>query len=205
MIVLFCHKLQVPTALRAHTFALPMTSRFAALLLALALLVALFAFATRIAAQEPARGRETGLPLPRFASLKAEPVNLRSGPGTTYPIAWELRQAGMPLEILQEFGNWRQVRDAEGTTGWVHGQLLSGRRTAVIAPWAKQVDGGPQTLVTMYASASESARIVARFEPGGLINLSSCDRSWCRGRFGSFDGYLRQSDLWGVYQDERLN
>ena len=80
----------------------------------------------------------TGLPVPRFVSLKSDRVNLRQGPGTEYPTAWVFRRAGLPVEVIKEFESWRQVRDAEGTTGWVLGTMLSGRRTAVILPWEVQ-------------------------------------------------------------------
>ncbi|MGT2466406.1 SH3 domain-containing protein [Mesorhizobium atlanticum] len=42
-----------------------------------------------------------------------------------------------PLEIYQEYGNWRRVRDWDGSTGWIYHSLLSGRRTGIVAPWSK--------------------------------------------------------------------
>ena len=75
------------------------------------------------------------LPIPRFVSLKSDRVNLRQGPGIEYPIAWVFRRAGLPLEVIKEFEGWRQVRDADGTTGWILGVMLSGRRTALVLPW----------------------------------------------------------------------
>ena len=89
----------------------------------------------RPAGAEPQSTGASGLALPRFASLKSDRVNLRQGPGTDYPTAWVFRRAGLPVEIVKEFESWREVRDAEGTTGWVLGSMLSGRRTAVVLPW----------------------------------------------------------------------
>ena len=82
-------------------------------------------------------GTATGLPLPRFVSLKADEVNARVGPGGDYQIAWVFRRAGLPVEAVAEFENWRQVRDASGSTGWVNAGPTSARRTAVVAPWTK--------------------------------------------------------------------
>ena len=59
-------------------------------------------------------------PLPRFVSLRADTVNLRTGPGNRYPIEYVYRRKGYPLEIVAEFDQWRQVRDWQGTEGWVH-------------------------------------------------------------------------------------
>ncbi len=82
-------------------------------------------------------GTATGLPLPRFVSLKSDEVNARVGPGGDYQIAWVFRRAGLPVEVLGEFENWRQIRDSSGSTGWINAALTSARRTAVVAPWVK--------------------------------------------------------------------
>src|SRR5919106_133867 len=77
-------------------------------------------------------GRTTGLPLPRFVSLGSDEVNLRFGPGETYPIAWILTREGLPVEIVEEFDTWRKVRLHDGDFGWIHGSLLSSRRTVLV-------------------------------------------------------------------------
>ena len=80
------------------------------------------------ATQRPAPPGRTGLPLPRFVTLRANEVNLRSGPGTRYPIDWVYRRSGMPVEIIDEFDTWRRIRDWQGTEGWVHQSMVQGRR-----------------------------------------------------------------------------
>lgn len=146
---------------------------------------------------------ETGLPLPRFVSLKADRVNLRSGPGTDYPTSWVYRQAGLPLEVLSELEGWRQVRDAEGATGWVVQSLLSGRRTALVTPWDVKPDQ-PVPQVAVRSSDDEGARPVANVEAGVIANVHSCDGRWCRVSVGGFRGYVLQKQLWGVYENEIL-
>jgi SH3-like domain-containing protein len=149
----------------------------------------------------PAAGAGTsGLQVPRFVSLKSDRVNLRQGPGTEYPTAWVFRRAGLPVEIIKEFESWRQVRDAEGTTGWVLGTMLSGRRTAVILPWeAKAVKGA---VAVLRDDDSDGARAVAQLEPGVLANIIACDGRWCRVSVGGFRGYVEQIKLWGAYKGE---
>ena len=78
----------------------------------------------------------SGLPVPRFVSLKAGRVNVRVGPGEDYKIAWVFTKPGLPIEVIQEYDTWRRIRDSDGTMGWVFQSLLSGKRTAVVAPWA---------------------------------------------------------------------
>jgi SH3-like domain-containing protein len=160
------------------------------------------------AQQTPANG---GSPrLPRYVSLKSDRVNLRKGPGTEYPIAWVFRRAGLPVEVIEEFEGWRQIRDAEGTTGWVLGTMLSGRRTAVILPWESghQANAGKEqqrASVTLRDDENEKSQPIAQVEAGVLASIISCDGRWCRVSIGDFRGYLEQAKLWGAYQGEVIN
>src|SRR6185437_6639038 len=144
----------------------------------------------------------SGLKIPRFVSLKSDRVNLRQGPGTEYPTAWVFRRAGLPVEVIKEFEGWRQVRDAEGTTGWVLGSMLSGRRTAVILPWLVRPGQGEPPFAVLRDDDSESARAIAQVEAGVLAGIISCDGRWCRVSVGGFRGYVEQTKLWGAYQGE---
>ncbi len=92
-------------------------------------------------------GSVSGLPIPRFVSLKSDRVNARSGPNKDQEVRWVYTHAGMPVEITAEFENWRRIRDWEGAEGWVYHTLLSGKRTAVVVPKSKD------DLVPLYESA----------------------------------------------------
>ena len=143
----------------------------------------------------------SGLPVPRFVSLKSDPVNLRKGPGRQYPKAWIFRRAGLPVEVVQEFEHWRRVRDAEGAEGWVYHALLSGRRTALIQPWEAR-KGADAALTDLRTAARTGAAPIARLEAGTLTSVKSCTKSWCRVTAGQFTGYVQKHELWGVYPDE---
>lgn len=153
-----------------------------------------------------ARG-PSGLPLPRFVSLKAERVNMRVGPGLQYKVDWMYTKRGLPLEILKEYDNWRKVRDSEGAEGWINKSLLSGRRTALVTPWKSGKSGEYLELVS---KPGDDAHLVARMEPGVLTRVDECLDGWCRVEVddtvtGSISGYTRQTQLWGVYPDETLD
>lgn len=171
--------------------------------LCLAPLLALLAAAAPAMAQTASVGTVTGLPTPRFVSLKADRVNLREGPSKDNRTSWVFQRAGLPVEVTGEFEIWRRIRDAEGAEGWVLHSLLSGRRTVLIAPWTKDAEGKP---LPIYSRADERSAIVAYLQPGVLGSVRQCDGVWCRihGGRDRFDGYIRQDRLWGVYPNERV-
>lgn len=151
------------------------------------------------AGAQPITRGASGLPLPRYVSLKSERVNMRVGPGREYQVEWLYLKRGLPMEIIQEFDNWRKVRDPEGNEGWILHSLLSGTRTAIVAPW----DRGKE-MIEMYEQASSQSRLVARVEAGVVAPVSNCRAGWCQLNAGAARGYVRQNQLWGVYPDEDL-
>jgi len=143
-------------------------------------------------------GPVTKLPLPRFASLKTDRVNLREGPSKDHATKWVYERAGLPVEITAEFEIWRKVRDSEGVEGWVLHSLLSGRRTALVTPNKKGEDS------KLYARASASADLAATLQSGVIVNVRRCDGAWCLVDGDGFKGYIEQEKLWGVYPDEKI-
>jgi SH3-like domain-containing protein len=166
-----------------------------------AVLIALTCFATASAPanSEDAGGSMSGLPLPRFVSLKADKVNLRAGPTRDHEVTWVFTRAGLPVEITAESENWRRIRDSEGTEGWVYQSLLSSRRTVLVAPWSKKAETFP-----LYQSGDHDSRVTAELQPGVLGSVKSCDKKWCRIFGDGFDGYIEQERLWGVYPNESI-
>lgn len=139
--------------------------------------------------------------LPRYVSLKPSRANLRSGPGTEYPTVWVYHREGLPLEVIKEFEGWRQVRDADGSSGWVLQAFLSGRRTALIEPWeAKPGVTPPQ--IALLAEGSDKGQLVAKVEAGVIANVLTCDGKWCWVSVDKYKGYVQQKKLWGVYEAE---
>lgn len=138
----------------------------------------------------------SGLPLPRFVSLRAGEVNMRAGPGLQYPVEWVYRKKGLPFEIVAEHHHWRKVRDIDGDVGWIHKSLLTGRRTAVVVGEARVIRGKPGV---------QSAP-VARAEPRVVGRVLACPGAGgpCRVDFGEVTGWIDRGALWGVYPDESI-
>lgn len=136
----------------------------------------------------------TGLPLPRYVSLRSDEVNLRTGPGVRYPVEWLLQHRHMPVEILAEFENWRKIRDWQGTEGWVHESMLSGRRYAVVTG----------AIRTLHREPDPTSPAVARLEPGVVAELVECQKDWCRLDSDGYKGWLTRAEFWGVYPNEAM-
>jgi len=143
------------------------------------------------------RGAVTGLPTPRFVSLKSNRVNVRRGPSRSHQVEWVFVRAGLPVEVIAEFDNWRRVRDHEGDEGWVFHTLLSGRRTALVAPW----DGG-ETLLPLQRQPRRDTAVMAQLSPRVLVDVETCESGWCRVAVDEARGWIEQTSLWGVYPDE---
>ena len=144
-------------------------------------------------------GTATRLPLPRYASLKTDRVNLREGPSKDHATKWVFQRAGLPVEITAEFETWRKIRDSEGAEGWVLHSLLSGRRTAVVAP------GKKGQLVEIYARPGAIGEVAAKLQSGVIANVRNCDGSWCYIDGDGFKGYVDEVSLWGVYPSEKID
>jgi len=152
------------------------------------------------AAAQAVGPNKSGLPLPRFVTLKSGRVNLRIGPGRNYPVEWMYLKSGLPVEIIQEYDNWRRIRDSEGTEGWINQSLLSGKRSGIAAPWFK----GKETTIQMRADPAEDARLVATIEPGAMGEIQACNGNWCQMRFDRYKGWVPQNLIWGAYPDETI-
>jgi SH3-like domain-containing protein len=150
------------------------------------------------AAGNMANGRVSGLPVPRFVSLKPDKVNVRGGPNRDHDVTWTYTRAGLPVEITAESDNWRRIRDSDGAEGWVYHSMLSGRRTAVVT--AK----GKDELVPLYAKEDPKAAVAARLQSGVVAAVKTCNGTWCRITGSGFDGWIVQDRLWGVYPDEKV-
>jgi SH3-like domain-containing protein len=135
----------------------------------------------------------SGLKIPRFVVLKNSETNIRTGPGTRYPIAWVFRREHMPVEVVDEFDFWRKIRDMDGTTGWVHRSMIDGKRYAMITgkePQILRIDG------------SEDAKPVLKAEPTVIAPLKECTKSWCRIQVEGRKAWIEKKHLWGVYSNE---
>ncbi len=182
-----------PTALRAAVAV----AFLALFLVAVASLLPVSAqqMGTRAVDAPPPLRKGTGLPLPRFAALRSDETNVRAGPGSRYPIDWVFKRKSMPVEIVAEYENWRKIRDWQGSGGWVHQSLLTGKRSVAVA--------GKEAI--LYKTPATSATEVARLQSEVICLVKSCNGEWCRVQVGPHVGWIERAKVWGVYKGEVVN
>jgi SH3-like domain-containing protein len=134
------------------------------------------------------------LPIPRFVSLRSNEVNVRTGPGMQYPVTWVFVRNGLPVEVTGTFDVWRKVRDIDGVEGWVHQNLLSGERHAIIVGEVRTLTRTPTNL-----------QPVALAEPGVIARVLECEGVYCRLEVDGHKGWLPREQIWGVYPAETLD
>jgi SH3-like domain-containing protein len=144
----------------------------------------------------PDKGSVTGLPLPRYVSLRTDEVNLRNGPGMQYPIEWLYKRRGLPVEVEREFDVWRLVVDPDGVKGWLHEATITGTRTFVVT-------GAEHT---MRAAPQPDATPVAKLQPGVIGRILHCaaGADWCRVQVKDYRGWLPRNDFWGTKPGEAV-
>lgn len=141
------------------------------------------------------RQAENDRPPSRFVTVKAKEANVRAGPGKRYPIRWVYVEPGIPVEILAEYDNWRQIRDWDGQEGWIHVAMLSRKRNVIVT-------GGKRTL---HRKPDAQSSAVVILNPGIIAGLEDCNKDWCRVDVRNNRGWLRRGEFWGVDPDEIID
>ncbi|WP_292070973.1 SH3 domain-containing protein [Brevundimonas sp. UBA7534] len=135
------------------------------------------------------RPTPTGLEVPRWISLKSSHVRARQGPGLDYPILWEYRAAGLPVQVVAETTEWRKVCDPDGAVAWIHRTVSSGRRS---------VFNNSDAEIPIHAGRSETSPVRARLQPRSIVSLDECEDGWCRVRARRLEGWVVQRAVFGA-------
>ena len=142
------------------------------------------------------RPTPTGLPVPRWLSLKSDEVRARAGPGLDHRILWEYRVARLPVQVVAETREWRKICDPDGAVAWVHRSVVSSRRSVL--------NLSPEE-VRIHAGRSDTSPVRARLSPRSLVSLSECVDQWCEIRVGRLRGWLPQRAVFGAQEQALCN
>ncbi|MEQ1724542.1 MAG: SH3 domain-containing protein [Sphingopyxis sp.] len=124
---------------------------------------------------------------PYWASINRSEAIMRRGPSSEMRAMWAYRRIGLPLRVIAVRGDWRQVQDPDGITGWMHKRLLTGRRTAIVTD-------GPQP---MYEGASSDSAVSYRAEEGVVGRLGECRGGYCEFDVRGRSGWIDAGAIWG--------
>ena len=124
---------------------------------------------------------------PRFVSLRADKVNMRTGPSTKNPLKFTYYLKGMPMEVLDEYQGWYKVRDFEGDQGWINKNLMSKRQTAIIT--AEDI---------MFKKRETTSKPILRIEERVIAKVKKCVENWCKLSIQDYNGWVEKDNLWGA-------
>lgn len=134
-------------------------------------------------------------PVPLFESLRSDKAYLREGPTYEHKVMWLYRRKGFPVEVIQSYENWRRIRDADGTVGWMNAALLSPQRTVLVIGTAR---------AEIHADALPSSKVLAFAEPGVVAKLKACKPRLCEVADGDVDGWIEKKNIWGVVASDNF-
>lgn len=160
--------------------------------LLLPILAALLALTAGVRAEGPELGPVTNLPLPRYVSLRSDEINVRRGPGLDYRKDWVFTRAGLPVRVVDEYGDWRRIVDQDDAGGWVYHAMITGRRTVLVT--------ADQTVFR--EEPAETAAATAQAEQGVIARLRRCIPDWCEVEAEGHAGWVPKTAIWGVDPDE---
>tara|TARA_B100000963_G_scaffold351166_1_gene362375 strand:- start:1025 stop:1588 length:564 start_codon:yes stop_codon:yes gene_type:complete len=138
-------------------------------------------------------GKETGLDIPRYVSLKSNDANIRVGPSKNYPIEIKYIKKNYPLKVIEEYEEWRKVEDFKFNIGWIHKSLISGTRTGIVLPNDNRAIELLNTL---------DGNVVGEIGKGNIVYLEKCKIDWCLVSAENFKGWMDKKYIWGVKGDE---
>lgn len=126
-----------------------------------------------------------------FASFRSNETNVRSGPGTSYPVKFTFKRRGLPIQVISEYDNWSEVKDFDGETGWVASSLVTKKRTLIIRT--------KKEFVNMHKKSNEKSTIIFRLKNNVIGNYIKClEIDWCAIEVKDKKGWVKKDELFGI-------
>ena len=122
-----------------------------------------------------------------FLTLKNIEVNLRQGPSFEYPIKLVYKKKYLPVIITDKSETWRQIKDFENNSGWIHISQLSRRKSGI----------NIKNNSIIYKKPTIYSKPIARLEVGRLVLIKKCKTKWCKITTGGYNGWVLKDSLWG--------
>ena len=122
-----------------------------------------------------------------FLSLKKDKVNVRYGPGFEYPIKYIYKKINLPIKQIDKKENFRRIIDLKNNSGWIHVSQL--KKINSIIPKEDKI---------LFSKPSNFSKPLAKIEKGRVLLLQNCNKNWCKVKTGSFKGWIKLENTWGL-------
>jgi len=131
--------------------------------------------------------------LAEMVSIANEDINMRSGPGTQHEVLWKIG-SGFPVEIVKSEGEWVQVKDFEGSTGWVKKNTTQKTPHMIV-----KVNKGTTKQVDVRSEPNATkGKVVARANYGVVFKTLEKKGGWVKVEHGQgVTGWVESGQLWG--------
>ncbi len=128
-----------------------------------------------------------------MVSIADDDINMRSGPGTQHEILWKIG-AGFPVEILKSNGEWLQVKDFEGSTGWVKKNMTKNTPHMIV-----KANKGTKNQIDVRSEPSpKGGKVVAKANYGVVFKTLEKKGDWVKvGHGQAVTGWVEKNSLWG--------
>ena len=126
-------------------------------------------------------------------SVNGENVNLRTGPGTDFPVKWEYGK-GFPLQIVERKGDWVKVTDFEKDSGWIHESFLAKKTHTVV-----NVYKDTKKKINIRRGPTTNDEVVGKAYYGVVFEVLETKSDWVKVRHDSgLEGWINKTLLWGM-------
>ena len=122
-----------------------------------------------------------------FLTLRNDKVNLRQGPSFEYPIKLFYKKKFLPVIIQDKSDNFRQIKDHENNSGWIHISQLSKKKSGIV------VDNN----LLVFRNPTVFSKPLAVLEKGKLCIIKKCKSDWCKVKVNNYTGWVKKDSLWG--------
>ena len=123
----------------------------------------------------------------KFLMLKNDKVNVRYGPSFDYPIKYIYKKINLPIKVIDKKENFRRIIDLKNNSGWIHVSQL--KKINSIIPKEDKI---------LFSKPSNFSKPLAIIEKGRVLLLQNCIEKWCRVKSGSFKGWIKIKNTWGL-------
>ena len=124
---------------------------------------------------------------PKYVSLKKNEVNARVNASFDAPLKFLYQKKGLPVLTIDEYGNWKKIRDIDGEESWIHKSMLSNKKTFINIK--------KQNLIKYL---EKKDLVVAIVNDGVVGKIIKCNNSYCLVKIKDYKGWLEKQFLWGI-------